>query len=141
MKLKKSQAPVWTAFTEVTERPMPLPDGCTKVLKNSRWLVFFYRRADTWMGPTRLIMIRAATLTPTKGHSWQDFQRIKNELFGPHVQAVEFYPSTQDLVDQADLYWLWILEDPKPDALTEYRESLINQDLFQTWEPEDKGDQ
>lgn len=131
-RIKKIQDMKWTPFEEIQDRPVPLPDGCTKVVKNSRWMVFYYRPALTWMGMAQLIMIRsaAATWEPPKGHSWGDFQRIKNELFGEDAQAVELYPRARDLVDQANLYWLWILHEPKPDAWEQHKESQHALDYF-----------
>lgn len=42
---------------------------------------------------------------------WADKQRVKNELFGPNVQAIEFFPPESELVDDANIYWLWIPKD------------------------------
>lgn len=41
--------------------------------------------------------------------TWQDKQKIKNDLFGPETQALEVYPRESQLVDDANMYWLWIL--------------------------------
>ena len=40
---------------------------------------------------------------------WRDKQRIKNELFGEDRTAVEVMPPTDELVDAADMYHMWIL--------------------------------
>lgn len=40
---------------------------------------------------------------------WRDLQRIKNELFGPERLAVQVYPADSRLIDQADMYHLFIL--------------------------------
>lgn len=127
MKKAKVVLPAWTPFEEVKDRPVPLPKGCVGVLRNSRWFVFAYQPVDSWMGPTQLIMIRSA-LAPWKlaaGHSWADFQRIKNELYGPEAQAVEYYPRETDLIDTANMYWLWVLLEPKPDV---YRQQFPGND-------------
>lgn len=44
-------------------------------------------------------------------HSWPDFQRIKREVLvsGSDRVAVEVYPAEADLVDQANMYHLWVL--------------------------------
>lgn len=38
---------------------------------------------------------------------WDHKQKIKNELFGEDETAIEVFPSTDQLVDQANMYWLW----------------------------------
>jgi hypothetical protein len=43
-------------------------------------------------------------------HDWRDFQRIKNELTGPEWEAVELYPAESRLVDSANQYHLWAVD-------------------------------
>jgi hypothetical protein len=43
---------------------------------------------------------------------WSHKQRIKNEIFGHDVQAIEIYPPEGDLIDGANMYWLWIMDKP-----------------------------
>lgn len=40
---------------------------------------------------------------------WAEKQRIKNELFGRNVTAIEVFPRTDRLIDTAAMYHLWIL--------------------------------
>lgn len=44
-------------------------------------------------------------------HDWRDLQRIKSELLGPEVEAVELYPAESRLVDEANQYHLWAYPD------------------------------
>lgn len=44
-------------------------------------------------------------------HDWRDLQRIKNELVGELVEAVELYPSEARLVDICNQYHLWCFVD------------------------------
>lgn len=46
----------------------------------------------------------------SKNISWATKQRIKNEVFGNEVEAIEVFPKESLLVDQAEMYWLWICE-------------------------------
>lgn len=39
---------------------------------------------------------------------WRDKQRIKNDLFGEERIAIEFFPKTSDLIDEAGMYHLWV---------------------------------
>lgn len=43
-------------------------------------------------------------------HDWRHLQRIKNELLGPEIEAVELYPAESRLVDMANQYHLWGIE-------------------------------
>lgn len=40
---------------------------------------------------------------------WRDKQRIKDELFGPSLTAIEVMPPKGEVVDQADMYHVWVL--------------------------------
>lgn len=40
---------------------------------------------------------------------WRDFQRIKSEVFGPEVEAVELYPAESRVIDPSNAYFLWRL--------------------------------
>ncbi|GIO36906.1 hypothetical protein J41TS12_17670 [Paenibacillus antibioticophila] len=40
---------------------------------------------------------------------WAEKQRIKNELLGKERIAIEVFPKESELVDQANMYHLWVL--------------------------------
>lgn len=42
---------------------------------------------------------------------WIHKQKIKNELFGKERFAVEIFPEESKLVDEANIYWLWIFPE------------------------------
>ena len=42
---------------------------------------------------------------------WREKQKIKNDLFGRERVAVEIFPAESELVDDANMYHLWILPD------------------------------
>jgi len=42
--------------------------------------------------------------------SWETKQRIKNEVLGKDVSAIEVFPKHEELIDQANMYWLWIAD-------------------------------
>lgn len=44
--------------------------------------------------------------------SWPEMQRIKDELAGYGATAVEVYPPHDQIVDEADMYHLWVLTAP-----------------------------
>ncbi|MGG5368386.1 DUF7694 domain-containing protein [Enterococcus sp. DIV0240a] len=39
---------------------------------------------------------------------WCEKQRIKNELFGTEREAIEFFPRESELIDEANMYHLWV---------------------------------
>lgn len=49
---------------------------------------------------------------------WSDIQRIKNELLGEVYEGIQIFPREQDLVDEANMYWLWVL--PHEKTLADY---------------------
>lgn len=51
------------------------------------------------------------TITSFKQPNWSEKQRIKNDLFGEESLAIEVFPKESELVDEADMYHLWILHD------------------------------
>jgi hypothetical protein len=48
--------------------------------------------------------------------TWPEAQRIKDELAGEKATAVEVYPPRAEVVDEADMYHLWIVP-PLPFSL------------------------
>lgn len=41
--------------------------------------------------------------------TWWEMQRIKNDIGGPDATAVEVYPPQGEVVDDADMYHIWIV--------------------------------
>lgn len=48
---------------------------------------------------------------------WRDLQRIKNEICGPEGTAVQVMPPESELVDEADMYHMWVLPRRLPFTL------------------------
>lgn len=48
---------------------------------------------------------------------WREMQRIKDELAGCDKTAVEVYPPSLEIVDQADMFHIWVLPEPLPFGL------------------------
>lgn len=42
---------------------------------------------------------------------WRDFQAIKNDLCGEHLQGVEIYPQEDVLHDTGNVFHLWVLPE------------------------------
>jgi hypothetical protein len=109
---RKLQSMSWNAFEDITieaksfdsfkNRTTEPPDI---ILKNNKYIVQIYHELTFW-GPCDRAMIRRSDAKPN--HSWSDLQRIKNEIWGSDRVALEVYPRDVNLVDVANLYWLWV---------------------------------
>ncbi len=55
-------------------------------------------------GVTHLAIRTVSQLEPT----WAELQRIKNEIMGEDRPAVQIYPRVSRLIDEADMYHLWV---------------------------------
>ena len=52
------------------------------------------------------VMVRRSDSKPI--YSWSDLFRIKNEVLGPEVEAIQFMPKVSEFIDEANLYWFWV---------------------------------
>lgn len=102
-KLQALRAEVLTrgGTQDVVDRLLAEP---TEMWKNHKYTVHVDRRDD---GSVAVLSIRRNDRRAA--HDWRDFQRIKNEIAGTDVEAVELYPAEQRLMDTANQYWLWCL--------------------------------
>ena len=64
------------------------------------------RRVETEWGEITHACIRNVENTDIP---WAEKQRIKDELFGVERVAVEVFPARSDLVDEANMYHIWVL--------------------------------
>lgn len=53
------------------------------------------------------IMVKRHDSKPTV--TWAEMQRIKNELFGPEMMAIQLFPQESELVDVANMYWMYLV--------------------------------
>ncbi len=98
----------WTPWREC---PLVAPDGYHAPASITRvWMngLYFVQLADEGGGMERLLVKRNDG-APVR--SWADMQRIKNELRGPERVAVEVYPPQSELVDEANIYHLWVFPE------------------------------
>lgn len=49
--------------------------------------------------------------------TWREMQRIKDSIAGCDKTAVEVYPPATEIVDQADMFHIWVLPEPLPFSL------------------------
>lgn len=106
----------WNAFEDVTEEAMErqrlLRPNSThrphRVLHNNRYIVQCFVGKTILGMPAEKVMIRRSDSEPI--YSWSDLQRIKNEIFGEEAVGIQLFPKQSELVDDANLYWMWVLE-------------------------------
>jgi len=106
-----TNATAWTAFKRAyyyQDRKGELvavpPDH--RLFMNSRYQVYMTEPFRTEpFGEILWLSIKRLDKQPI--HDWRDIQRIKNELVGKEVEAVEIYPSESRLVDSCNQYHLW----------------------------------
>jgi hypothetical protein len=64
-------------------------------------------------GVTHLAVSSLSGVRPT----WPEMQRIKDEIAGPDATAIEVYPPQAQVVDEADMFHIWVLRGKLPFGL------------------------
>lgn len=87
------------------------PSFAYKTMKNNQFIVFFSEERIT-LNNVRFkcdrIMVQANDGKPIINH-WAKMQDIKNQLFGEDFIGIEFYPTESELIDDANIYWMYIV--------------------------------
>ena len=110
-----SPARGWTRWQDASAPEMQrAPDGVFRAVKNNLYVVMFYWH-DTPIGQVLRLAIRRNDAAPVR--SWPDLQRIKDELVGTQALAVEVFPARSHMVDEANLYHLWVVPGGLPFGL------------------------
>ena len=113
---KRLQALPWNEFRDRTkdglERLSIIGDVDPKywpdqIFSNNKFIVqiFLGRRTIGGVAYDKA-MIRRSDAHPVV--AWGDLQRVKDEVFGPEIEAIQFFPKRSELIDAANLYWLWV---------------------------------
>ena len=76
-----------------------------RVFKNNRYVVQIWGWNTGW-GKCDRALIRRADASAI--HNWHEFQRLKNEIWGPECTALEVYPKASNLIDDKNIYWMWV---------------------------------
>jgi hypothetical protein len=97
-------------FQQVELADRPHPKWMTRAYANNRYIVMVMDNAETDKGPAIRAMIQTVDDRPIQNH-WSELQRIKNEIFGEQVTAIEYFPPQSELVDKHNIYWIWIFLD------------------------------
>jgi hypothetical protein len=113
---RRLQAKEWNEFKDVTteaiQKHLTLnpfsPFRPDSVFQNNKYIVQVFKNRLRNEKYYTKVMVRRSDAEPV--YSWQDLFRIKNEIFGPEIEAIQFMPKVSELVDDANLYWFWIEE-------------------------------
>ena len=134
---KALERKAWSSGKWGEWRCTPLPNGlpgghgwCCDIrfaYANDLYAVLERPMMTPWGFVRHLAIRTASNLEPP----WRDKQRIKDELFSPHDTAVEVMPPAVEVVDQADMYHLWILPHDMalPFSLFDRRHELARRGL------------
>jgi len=87
------------------------PHWMTRAYGNNRYVVMIDDAAKMTQDVTAIkAMVQRHDDKPIPNH-WREMQSIKNEIFGENTVGIEYYPATSELLDDHNIYWLWILPD------------------------------
>lgn len=104
----------WNEFQDVTEEAINKHKYLgglesfrpNKVYQNNKYIVQVFMNVERKGKFYHKVMVRRSDSAPI--YSWNDLFKIKNEVFGNEVEAIQFMPKVSELVDDANLYWFWI---------------------------------
>lgn len=111
---RRKQKLEWNRFENVTQDAVAKhltlnPDSTFRpdfVFQNNRYIVQVFANVPRNGRIYDKVMVRRSDSKPI--YSWSDLFRIKNEVLGPEVEAIQFMPKVSELIDQANLYWFWV---------------------------------
>ncbi|HBD95060.1 MAG: hypothetical protein A2015_02185 [Spirochaetes bacterium GWF1_31_7] len=86
------------------------PYWMTRAFANNKYIVIIDDNCESTHGKCIKAMVQRHDDNPIPFH-WREMQSIKNEIFGEDTIAVEYYPKEIDLIDEANIYWLFIYPD------------------------------
>lgn len=87
-----------------------IPPGMSRAFRNNRYTVMVYDNQKTTKGEATSVLIQKLDNTKITNH-WSEIQRIKNEIFGKETPAVEYYPAESELINDHNIYWIWIFPE------------------------------
>jgi hypothetical protein len=112
---RRLQKKGWDEFKDVTEEAISksiavnggrVSDFPNQVFKNNLYIVQQFNNVNRFGRIYTKFMIRRSDSEPIE--KFYTLQRIKNEICGEDVEAIQFFPRESKLVDVANLYWLWV---------------------------------
>ena len=109
--LKKPKGPLLPVEIKAVDNP---PIWLDRAYSNNRYVVMINDTAEIQGMKAVKVMIQRHDDKPIPNH-WRELQNIKNEIYGPEAYGMEWYPPESELVDKANIYWLWMLGNKAAD--------------------------
>jgi hypothetical protein len=104
----------WGPWDTITFPPGTVGNGWTRDITTAhKNRVFSVLRRDAVGGVTHFAVASLSGERPT----WHEMQRIKNELAGHESTAVEVYPPSDQVIDEASMFHIWVLPAGLPFGL------------------------
>lgn len=98
------------------------PEWMTRAYKNNHFVVMIDDNCPMSDGSTSVkVMVQRHDDAVFPDH-WSTLQRIKNELFGSEVTAIEYFPAQSQLSNMANIYWFFIMPNLPLPTLTKVGE-------------------
>lgn len=97
-------------FYEINMNECQHPHWMTRAFRNNVYTVMINDNSDTTHGRAIRAMVQKHNDMPFLNH-WFEMQKIKNEIFGKEVTAVEYYPKESELENSHNIYWMWIFPE------------------------------
>jgi hypothetical protein len=82
------------------------------IWKNDTYQVHVIRHDGAGPNGCDIVQLSIKRLDQRPARDWRDFQRIKDQLVGPECEGVELYPAQSRLVDTANQFHVWCVENP-----------------------------
>jgi hypothetical protein len=67
--------------------------------------------SDKAQGTPDIVWLSIKRVDKEPLHDWRHLQEIKNMLVGPEYEGMEMYPAESRVVDSANQYHLWVVND------------------------------
>ena len=102
---------IWTKapWENLVRCEEPLAKGFPLSYSNKDYIVHCKPMSSQEGDPIALWLSIRNTPNTAAAHDWRSMQRIKNEIVGSQVDAIEIYPAESKLVDSCNQFHLWCL--------------------------------
>ncbi len=94
---------------EIREQREARPYWATRIFVNNHFTVMINDNAITSQCIAKLAYI--VPFHAGREVFWKDLQRIKNEIFGEEAMAIQYFPPESSLIDEANVYWLFVFPE------------------------------